>query len=192
MVQAPCTQAGCAFGTFVVHASPQAPQLLVSVDMSTHAPPQRVLALAGHPEAQEYDPPSTAAAQTGVPPSGAHVTPQAPQLDDVVSWTHAPLQGLLPAEQLNVQLPLTHAGCELATLLAHAIPQPPQLSGSLVMSTQVPEHSVGAAAGQPETQEYDPFDPAHTAMPPSPVHAFPQLPQLAAVVYWTHAPLHNL
>jgi hypothetical protein len=79
----------------------------------------------------------------------------------------------------------------LATLTAHPIPHPLQLFGSLVMSTQEPEQSAGAAVGHPETHAYDPFEPAHTTAPPSPVHALPQLPQLAAPVYWTHAPLHS-
>jgi len=86
---------------------------------------------------------------------------------------------------------LSHTGCELVTLFAHAIPHPLQLFGSLVVSTHDPEHSVEAAAGQPETHAYDPFDPAHTAAPASPLHALPQLPQLAALVYWTQAPLHS-
>jgi hypothetical protein len=81
---APSAQAGFALGTFVVHAWPHVPQLFVSLPVSTHPPLQRVFAPAGHPEAHEYAPPSCPAAQTGVPPSPAHVVPQPPQLDAVV------------------------------------------------------------------------------------------------------------
>src|SRR5580693_8745505 len=72
------------------------------------------------------------------------------------------------------------------------MPQPWQLFGSLVVSTQEPAHRSGAVDGQPETHAYEPPEPAHTAVPPSPLQALPQLPQLAAVVYWTHAPLQSL
>jgi hypothetical protein len=64
------------------------------------------------------------------------------------------------------------------------------LAPSLVVSTQLPLHRVGAAGGQPEAQEYDPPAPAQTGVLPE--HDTPQLPQLAAVEYWTHAPLHGL
>jgi len=104
---------------------------------------------------------------------------------------HAPSQRFVPAEQLNVHPPSSHAGWELVTLDVHAAPHALQLLTSFVVSTQEPAHSVGAPGGQPDTHAYDPLDPAHTAAPPSPLHALPQLPQLAAVVYWTQAPLHS-
>jgi len=84
-VHAPFTHAACAFATLVEHDSPHVPQLAVSVLVSTQAPPQRALALAGHPDAQAYAPPSSPAAHNGVPPSAEHVMPQPPQLDAVVS-----------------------------------------------------------------------------------------------------------
>jgi hypothetical protein len=78
----------------------------------------------------------------------------------------------------------------LATPVEHAWPHALQLFASLVVSTQLPLHGVGAAVGHPETQEYAPAAPAQTGAPPE--HAFPQLPQLAAVVYWTQAPAQRL
>lgn len=57
-------------------------------------------------------------------------------------------------------------------------------------STQLPLQSIGAADGHPDTHEYVPPEPAHTLVVP--VHALPQVPQLAAVVYWTHAPPQRL
>jgi hypothetical protein len=51
---------------------------------------------------------------------------------------------------------------------------------SLVGSTQLPLQFIGAADGHPDTHEYTPAVPAHT--PALPLHALPQLPQLAAVV----------
>jgi hypothetical protein len=190
-VHPPETHAGFALATFVEHVCPHVPQLFASLFVSTHAPLQRVLAPAGHPDAHEYAPPSAPAAHRGVPPSAEQAAPQPPQLEAVENWTHAPPQRLVLGKQVKVQPPSTHVGWEFATLFAHAIPQPLQLFGSLVTSTQEPEQSIGAADGQPETHAYDPFEPAHTAAPPSPVHALPQLPQLAALVYSTHAPLHN-
>jgi len=59
-----------------------------------------------------------------------------------------------------------------------------------VVSTQLPLQLVDAAGGHPETHEYAPPEPAHTDV--APLHATPQLPQLAAVVYWTQAPLQRL
>jgi hypothetical protein len=102
-VHAPPTQPGCALATLVEQVRPQAPQLFVSVCASTQAPPQRVLAAAGQPDAHEYAPPSVPAAQTGVPPSVAQTVPHAPQLAAVVRATQAPLQRVVPAEQMNVQ-----------------------------------------------------------------------------------------
>jgi len=84
-VHAPPTQVGCALATLVEHTTPHAPQLLLSPVVSTQAPPQRVLALGGHPDTHEYAPASGLPAHRGVPPSGEHATPQAPQLEAVVN-----------------------------------------------------------------------------------------------------------
>jgi hypothetical protein len=85
---------------------------------------------------------------------------------------------------------LTHTGIALATVVVHAWPHALQLFASLVGSTQLPLQAVGAAGGHPETHEYEPAAPAHTGLLAG--HALPQLPQLAAVVYWTQAPEHRL
>lgn len=90
----------------------------------------------------------------------------------------------------NVQALLTQMAAELATLVVHACPHDAQLFASLVGSTQLPLQSMGAALGQPVTQAYVPPAPAHTLA--LPVHATPQLPQLAEVVSSTHAPAQRL
>lgn len=94
--------------------------------------------------------------------------------------------------QENVHALLTQAPRAFATFVAHPCAQVLQLAPSLVVSTQLPLQSVGAAAGQPETQEYEPPAPAQTGAPASGLQATPQLPQLSEVEYWTQAPLHRL
>ncbi len=84
---------------------------------------------------------------------------------------HRPALHVAPAVQVNVD------------------PQPPQLLASVAKSTQPPLQIMGATDGQPETHEYAPADPAHTGV--LPLHAVPQLPQLAPVVYWTQTPPHR-
>jgi hypothetical protein len=80
----------------------------------------------------------------------------------------------------------------LATAVVHAWAQLPQLAASLVVSTQLPPQSVGAAEGQPDTQAYEPPVPAQTGFPASALHATPHTPQLSEVEYWTHSPLQRL
>jgi hypothetical protein len=84
---------------------------------------------------------------------------------------------------------LTQTACACATLVVHALPHELQLFASLVVSTQLPLHAVGAAAGQLEAHAYEPANPAHTF---EPEHALPQLPQFAGVVNCTQAPLQTL
>jgi hypothetical protein len=63
-----------------------------------------------------------------------------------------------------------------------------QLLGSLVVSTHEPPQLVGAFGGQLATHAKPPSTVAHVgAVAP---HAFPQRPQLEAVVPSTHPPLH--
>jgi hypothetical protein len=85
----PPLQVGVAFAT-AGHACPQAPQLAGSIFGSTQDPEQSAGATAGHPETHEYEPFDPA--QT--PASPPHALPQLPQLEEVVNWTQAPLQGL--------------------------------------------------------------------------------------------------
>jgi hypothetical protein len=75
----------------------------------------------------------------------------------------------------------THAASALATFVVHVWPQVLQLAPSLVVSTQLPLQSVGAAAGQPETHEYDPPAPAQTGVPAPASQLAPHLPQLSDV-----------
>jgi hypothetical protein len=174
------------WATPVEHEWPHEAQLSGSPVVSTHVPLQSVGVAAGHPDAHAYVPPE--AAHTGVPP--LHPWPQAPQLVALVSWTHAPLQAAYPASHANVHALLTHTGTALATAVVHAWPHVLQLFASLVGSTQLPLQAMGAAGGHPETHEYEPAAPAHTGVPAG--HVLPQLPQLAAVVYWTQAPEQRL
>ena len=62
----------------------------------------------------------------------------------------------------------------------HAVVQLPQWLLSDVTSAQDPEHSVGVAAGQPETQADPAPDGPHTGV--APVHVTPHPPQLVAEV----------
>jgi len=178
--QAPETQA------LFEQTVPQAPQLDVSVDVLEHVPPHSVGDDAGQPDAHAYVLPE--AAHTGVPP--LHTVPQAPQLDEVSSWTQAPLQRVYPDSQRSPQDPATHVGWELATVAVHAVPQVLQLSTSVVVSTQLVPQSVGTTDGQPDTQEYVPPDPAQTGV--APLQALPHAPQLALSIRLTHPSPHSV
>jgi hypothetical protein len=148
-------QVGFALATLVEQTLPQVLQLLMSLVVSTHVPPQSVGVDDGQPEMHVLEPASPAP-QTGVCPEQA--SPHAPQLDVVFSCTHAPLQRVYPVLHVMVQALLTHAGWPLATL-GHTFPQDPQLVGLLVMSTHEPLHSVDAVDGQPVIHEYVPPEP---------------------------------
>jgi hypothetical protein len=118
--------------------------------------------------------------------------PHPPQLFLSVSkLTQAPLQALKPASHVNVHALPTHAAVALGTVVEHACPHVPQLRASLVVATHPPLQMVGALAGHPDTQEYEPVAPAQTGAPPSGLHAAPQLPQLAAVESCRQAPLQK-
>ena len=114
--------------------------------------------------------------------------PQPPHAaGSVCSSTQAPLQREKPVLQVNVQALLTHAGCALATVVAHAFPHALQLLISVAVSTQLLLQRVGIAAGQLATQ----FEPEHTGVPP--LQACPQVPQLLpSFVVLTQAPPHRL
>jgi hypothetical protein len=155
-------QVGFALATLVEQTLPHVLQLLMSLVVSTHVPPQSVGVDVGQPEMHVLVPPSPAP-QTGVDPLQA--TPHAPQLDVLFSCTHAPLHSVYPALHVIVQDLLTQAGWPLVTL-GHTFPQDPQLVGLLVISTHEPLHRVGAVDGQPLTHEYELFEPAHTGVLP--------------------------
>jgi hypothetical protein len=140
--------AAVALATLVVQTFPQPPQLLTSVVSSWQVPPQRDCPV-GQPEMQLYVP--DPAAQTGVPPSGSHLTPHAPQLAVVSNWTHCPLQSEYPALHASEHVPEEHTAVAFATWVVHACPHDPQLFTSDVGSTQLPSHCVGALDGQAAT-----------------------------------------
>jgi hypothetical protein len=112
------------------------------------------------------------------PPAGHELT-ATEVAQPAVALTQAPLQSAKPLAQTKVQAPATHADSALATPLVQALPQPAQLRGLLVVSTQVFEHTVGAVDGQLAAQAYVSPEPTHTGV--LPVHSLPQLPQLEAL-----------
>jgi hypothetical protein len=184
-VHALLTHAGAALATSVEHALPHVLQLLASLVRFVQVPLQIVGVADVQPEAHAYELPE--ATHAGVFP--LHVTPQLPQLAEVVSRTQAPLQSVYPVSHAIEHALLTHTAWALATLVVHALPHALQLFASLVVSTQLPLQLVGAADGHPDTHEYAPAAPAHT--PVLPLHILPQLPQLAEVVSSTQAPLQS-
>jgi hypothetical protein len=90
----PTAQTAVALPTDVVQALPHPPQLVRSTAVFVHPPLQREGVDDGQPDEQAYGPASMAGgAQRGVPPSGSHAAPHAPQLADVVYETQPPPQG---------------------------------------------------------------------------------------------------
>jgi hypothetical protein len=179
------TQVAVALAMPVEHAVEHVPQWLTLLVVSVQVPLHSVGVAAGQPEThEEFE-------HTGVPPLHANADPQPPQLLlFVCSLTHAPLHRVNPLSHAKPHALLTHVAAALATLVEQALPQLLQLLTSLVVSTQLPLHVVGAADGQPETHEYAVPDPTHTGA--LPVHALPHFPQLAAVVSCTQAPLQGV
>lgn len=196
MVQALLTQAGWPFGSVVVQTFPpsgvaQPPQLVAVLVVSTHDPLQFVWAL-GQPVPQAGIPSDTVT-QTGVPPS--HDTPHAPQLSLLVSETHAPLQRLKPEAHEKPHVLAVHVGTALATDVVHtlapaSVPQPPQLSGSLVVSTQLALHTVGLELGQLDMHANAIPEGAQRGVEPS--QTTPHPPQFCAVSWSVQAPLQRI
>jgi hypothetical protein len=82
---------------------------------------------------------------------------------------------------------LTHSAVAFATLVEHALPQLPQSLVLLVVSTQLPLHSVGVEPGQPDTH----WELEHAGVPP--LHVCPQDEQFfGSLVSLTHAPLQRV
>ena len=178
------TQAAAALGTLVEHTVEHEPQWLGLLVVLTHVSPlQRVGAVPGHPETHDD------AEQMGVPLSAPHARPHPPQLVLLVAvLTHAPPHSVNPLAHVKVQALLTHAAVALATLVVQVCPHVLQLFGSLVVSAQ-PLGQTICAPGQFEAHTYELPDIVQSGRLVG--HALPQLPQLAAVVYWTHAPLQS-
>ena len=119
-----------------VHARPQAPQLALVLDRSTHDPEQLVspmAQLAAHAPAEHACP----AAQT---------RPHAPQLArSLCTSTQVPPQLVRPGSHTHV--PRLHTVPPL-----HAVPHAPQWARSLWRSTHEPPHRVCAVAQvEPQT-----------------------------------------
>jgi hypothetical protein len=184
-VHALALHSAVALATLVEHTVEQVPQWLGLLVVSVQVPLHSVGVAVGQPETHvELE-------QTGVPPPQAWAKPQPPQsLASLVKSTHAPLQRLYPLLHAKVQAPALHAGVALATRVEHTLPHVMQLLGSLVRFTQLPLQIVGAAVVQPEAHEYELPDPTHAGV--SPLHALPQLPQLAEVLSRTQAPLQGV
>jgi hypothetical protein len=182
-VHALLTHPAVAFATLVEHTVPQVPQSLRLLVVSTQLPLHSVGVEPAQPDTHvEF-------AQAGVPP--LHAWLQDEQFfGSLVRLTHAPLQSVYPLLQLMPQLPPLHDGAPLATD-GQECPQLPQLFASVEVLVQVPPHSVGVPDEHPDTQEYELPEPEHTGVAASAVHATPQAPQLVAVVYCAHWPLHS-
>jgi hypothetical protein len=141
------------------HTCPQASQLLPSVLVLTHVPPQVVKPLL------QLATPQTPVVQLAVPlAGGGQAWPQLPRLvTSLLRLTQAPLQSVVPCAQLPVvQTPLWQAGAWPGGAV-QTVPQPPQWKGSMAVCTQAwpqavkagaqavaqePPEQKGAAAGQ--------------------------------------------
>ncbi len=138
-------------------AFPHAPQFLVSLERTTHAPPQKVRP-AAHPQ---------------LPPEqnrgDGHGEPHTPQFDgSTARFTHVPPQKVSPAGQVHVAAEHTRGA-------AQGVPHAPQLAGSVERSTHDAPQSVRPvpAHGRPHVP------PLHTRPAPQTV---PHAPQWAALV----------
>jgi hypothetical protein len=94
-VHAPLEHAGCALGTLVEHALPQAPQWLASFVVSTQMFPHWVGEAGGQLIAHAYVPATEA--QSGVSPP--HTLSQAPQLKALAESTQPPWHAMKPLAQ---------------------------------------------------------------------------------------------
>jgi hypothetical protein len=136
------------------HAAPHAPQFAALESRSTHEPLHCVA-----PESHVHAP----AAQVAVPP---HWCAQAPQLSPLVCRsTHALLQSVRLDAHDVVHVPALQTWSA-----AQAVPQAPQLVGSLLTCAQTPRHRC-----PPPAQTHAP---AEQTVPP--VHRVPHAPQLSA------------
>lgn len=115
---------------FAAHTTPHLPQFCVSVSF-THASPQGL-----KPSSQAM--PQPLAPQVALPlGTPAQAVSQLLQCEGSLAVsTHAPPQFVVPLGQSVTHLPSEHAWP-----VAHGLPQPPQLAGLLLMSTQAEPHS---------------------------------------------------
>lgn len=179
-VQPPPTQAAVALATLVEQEVEHMPQWLTFVAVSTHVPPQSDCV----PEQPETH---TDPEHTGAAPPGAQAVVQPPQwLAVLVRSTQAPLQLENPVLQVNPHALPEQEGAAFATRVVHACPQVLQLFGSVVVSLHPPVHCVGVAEGHDAAHAYVLPDATHAGV--LPLHACPQVPQLAGVDSATQAP----
>jgi hypothetical protein len=129
------THAGSALATPPAHMIPQPLQLFGSVVGSTHVPEQT--SESGAVQPLTHDP----FEQTGVPP--VHLCWHVPQLFGSADVSmQEPLHREVGELQVKVQLLPVQIGEALATFVVHALPQLPQLLGSVRLSTQAPPQRV--------------------------------------------------
>jgi hypothetical protein len=119
-----------------LHMLPQPPQLLWSVVVSTHAPhpsPAAAPQVVGSPVGQLHTPLT----------HEAPLTQWRPQLPQLLTSDETSTQ--IAEHNLSVaDVPQTvHAPPWQAEFAGHAVPQPPQLAWSVLVSTHAPLHAVG-------------------------------------------------
>ena len=110
----------------------------------------------------------------------------------LVKLTHASLQLVSPAGQVNVHLPFVHASVPPLGGAAHVFPHVPQLVISDTVLAQyplleAPPQTVGSALGQGDAQ-VPPWQVVVEPCGPS-GHTYPQLPQLFRSVSMSAHPL---
>ena len=182
MLQAPPTQLAAPFAW--LHAAPQPPQLLASVPVFCSQP------LFGLPS-QSVKPLEQLGAHSSpthavVPFMFVHTTPQPPQFEVVFSGTSQPFaaersQSAKPELQpVSTHAPPWHVPLPFGN--EHTWPQPPQFSGSLLMSVSQPSLGFASQSRKPVAQmgAHTPIE--QLVVPCMFVHPLPHEPQLSMSV----------
>jgi hypothetical protein len=117
------------------HALPQPPQLAESVSRRTQASPQGEK---GAVQVMPHLPPLHTAPPLGGTEQAFPHPPQLPALEDVS--THAASHDMVPVGHRSRHSPPEHA-----LFAPHLMPQPPQLSGSMLVAMHVPPQRVRPA-----------------------------------------------
>jgi len=149
-------------------AVPHALQFCASLSKLTQAAPHDV-----KPSAHAI--PHLPASHTALPLAGVgHAMPHSPQFSGLdVTSMHEPLQFVRPPEQ-----PAVHFAWSHTCVAEHDVLQSPQRAGSLVTSTQAPEHSRKPVAhSTPQTPSWQTGTP-----PPAVGQALPHVPQFVRSV----------
>jgi hypothetical protein len=168
-----------------VHVVPQAPQLLLSVAVFTHA--VGFTAGQGVPNPVVVQAvPQLVPLQVATPLDGAaHAMHIVPQELVAVLLTHVPLQSCMPAGQAQTEL--WHV---LPPVHTFAEPQPPQWLGSLVVLTSQPLETSMSQSAKPVLHDATAqLELLQTGVPLGAVHTLPQVPQLLrSLVVWISQP----